>query len=414
MKTKKISFKSQMIWNAAGYLVNMFCQWVITILVANIGNFQDAGVLSIAMSVSATFQTIALFGIRNYQISDINEDYNNSCYVQFRWISCGIALVFCSIFAFFSASSAIQIMAIILFMIFRLSENFADVLHGIAQKNNRLDIGGKSYALNGILTLVTFLAGYLISKNLLVGLSLLATFSILSILVYDVHAVKKLANFKMFEKGSRWFSLAWHTMPLCIYMFLSSLFATIPKLVLEKTNGEEILGIYSSVFAPALLISAMASYLYSPFVPAFAEAYHAKDSKKFLLTFLKLLAAILALAAVVIVAALLLGDFALGVLFGEKIKNYTYLLLPILIGILINSIFVFICTVEVVFRDFVWLLVSCGIGVAVELGLTKLLITRFDINGASYGFIIGSAVPTVILIFRMLWILLSPKKQKGE
>ena len=70
---KEHTLKSGMIWNALGNIIYLACQWLITILVANIGNFEDAGLLSIAMSVSATFQTFALFGIRNYQVSDINE-----------------------------------------------------------------------------------------------------------------------------------------------------------------------------------------------------------------------------------------------------------------------------------------------------------------------------------------------------
>lgn len=410
---RNISLKAQMIWNAAGYLIYMFCQWIITILVANLGSFHDAGVLSIAMSVSATFQTIATFGIRNYQVSDIHNEYSDTCYVHFRWLTCGAAFVSCTVFALFGQSSAEQIFAVILYMIFRLSENFADVLHGIAQKNKRLDVSGKSLALNSIISLTTFLLGYLTTKNILVGLGLLALSSVLSVLIYDIKTVRKLADFKLFEKKTRWRSLAGHTLPLCIYMFLSATFATIPKLILEKTHGEEILGIYSSVFAPALLISAMASYLYSPFVPYFAELYHSKNVKAFLLTFFKLTAAILALAAIVVVAAVFLGDFALSLLFRDKVVGYTYLLLPILIGILINSVFTFLCTIEVVFRDFTWLLISCGIGAVSELLFTKVMITQFDINGASYGFIIGSALPTVILLFRILWILLFKKRQKG-
>ena len=430
-----------MIWNAAGYLIYMFCQWLITFLIANIGSdLADAGILSVAMSVSATFQTIATFGIRNYQVSDVTGEYTDTCYVHFRWITCGVSLISCAVFAFFSRSSMEQFIAVMFYMVFRLSENFADVLHGIAQKNQRLDISGKSLALNSIVSLVAFLGGYIATKQILVGLGLMAGLSVLSIIIYDVPAVKKLAPFRMFDKrtnyskftGKRspWISLAWHTLPLSVYLFLNSSLSTIPKLFLEKfyterggmmfgevlLSGEDVLGIYSSVFAPALLISAMASYLYSPFVPFFAEAYRSKNTKAFLSTFIKLTVGITVLGGVVIVAAIFLGEFGLSILFAAKpeIPAHAHLLIPILIGIFVGAIFTFLCTLEVVFRDFLWLIISCGIGALIEIFATNPLMELFGMDGATYSLIIASAIPAAILLFRMLWLLLGKgKRQKG-
>ena len=62
-----------MVWYAGGNLVYLVCQWLVTVLVTKLGGFGDAGVLSVAMSVSATFQTLAMFGMRNFQVSDIED-----------------------------------------------------------------------------------------------------------------------------------------------------------------------------------------------------------------------------------------------------------------------------------------------------------------------------------------------------
>ena len=89
------SLKKNMLWNAAGNLIYLACQWLVTVLVTNLGAFHDAGLLSVAMSVSATFQTLAMFGIRNFQVSDVREKYSNTCYVQLRLLTCLAALVGC-------------------------------------------------------------------------------------------------------------------------------------------------------------------------------------------------------------------------------------------------------------------------------------------------------------------------------
>ncbi len=397
--------KKNMLWNAAGNLIYLGCQWLITVLVTNLGQFRDAGILSIAMSVSATFQTVAMFGIRNYQVSDVEGKYSDTCYVFFRIISCLAAMVGCIGFSLLNGYLGEQLLAIFLFMLFRLAENFSDVLHGIAQKNERLDLAGKSFAIKGIGILAVFLVGYRFGGSLTVGLLSMALFSWASTLAYDVFVVRRLSRFGVLEKGWRWLPLAAETLPLCIYLFLNSALATIPKLILEKQCGEEILGAYSSIFAPALLISAAAGYFYSPFVTSFTRFYHAGDKKSFLSLFFKITAAILIFSGVAILAALFLGEFALSLIFGEKIKEYVYLLVPIFVSIFVSAYFTFLCTLEIIFRDFVWLLIACGSGVLLELVLTNVWIRGSGINATSYSFILAAAVGAVILLWRMLRII---------
>lgn len=406
------NIKKNMLWNAAGNLIYLFCQWLITILVANIGNFTDAGVLSIAMSVSATFQTVALFGIRNYQISDIEEKYSDTCYVSFRILTCGAALVLCMLFSLVTGYRSNQLLSIFLFMLFRLSENFSDVLHGIAQKNGRLDIAGKSYAFKGIGVLAVFIAVFKLSSSLTAALLAMAILSWLCTAIYDIPLSRKLSSFKLYKKSEKPWGLAKIALPLCVYQFINIAISTVPKLILEQQSGEEILGIYSSIFAPALLIASAASYLYTPFVPYFAEAYSKRDTRTFIRTFIKIVCAIAAVAVVTVIAAIFFGDFALKLLFGDKILAYSYLLIPILISIFASATFTFLCTVCVVLRDFVFLLIACGAGLLSEILLTGKWIELSGINAASYGYTVASCIATVILLFRILWILYG-KHKKG-
>ena len=406
------NIKKDMLWNAVGNTLYLISQWLITILVANIGEFSDAGVLSIAMSLSATFQTISVFGIRSYQISDIENKFSDTCYVSFRVITCAVATLACLAASFIGKYDPSQITAIFLFMLFRLADNFSDVLYGIEHKNGRLDLVGKSYTIKAPLTLGVFVLGYTVLGDLNAGLLLMAVASWIVTLLYDVISVRKLSDFKLWQRDTAWVSLARTTLPLCVYLFLSAAISTVPKLILERSLGEEILGAYSSIFAPALLISTVSSYLYTPFVPYFAEAYSKRDITSFTKTFAKITAAIAAVAAVTLVAAVFLGDFALKILFGEKILAYSYLLIPILISIFASAIFTFLCTVCVVLRDFVGLLVACSAGILSEIFITKKWIELSGVNATSYGYIVASCIGAVILLFRMLWILYG-KRKKG-
>ena len=402
-----------MLWNAAGNLIFLICQWLMTILVANIGSFADAGLLSIAMSVSATFQTVAMFGIRNFQISDVENKYTDTCYVTLRTVTCALALALCMCFSLISGYRSEQLVCVLLFMLFRLSENFSDVLHGIAQKNGRLDVAGKAYAIKGVGTLAVFLVTYKLCSSLVLSLGAMALLSWLCTVIYDVSVVRRLSRFGLMSMSEKWLSLAKNTLPLCIYLFLNTAISTVPKLILEQYEGDEMLGIYSSIFAPALLIASAASYLYTPFVPYFADAYSKKDTSVFIKLFVKITAAIAAVAVVTVIAATFLGDLALKLLFGEKILAYSYMLIPILISIFASATFTFLCTVCVVLRDFVGLLVACGAGLALEVLITGKWIELSGVNATSYGYICASCIAAVILLFRMLCILHKTQKRSS-
>ncbi|MBE6602646.1 MAG: hypothetical protein E7637_09140 [Ruminococcaceae bacterium] len=390
--------KKNMLWNAAGNLIYLGCQWLVTVLVTVLGNFGDAGLLSIAMSISATFQTVAMFGIRNYQVSDVENKYTDTCYVHLRLITCAAALLGCMGFAVICRYERVTLLCVFFFMLFRLAENFSDVLHGIAQKNDRLDIAGKAFAIKGIGLLAVFCGTYVAVKELYAGLAAMAAFSLLTTVCYDFFAVRRLSSFRLMQRGSNWLRLGMETLPLCAYLFLSAAIATAPKLLLEKQCGEDLLGAYSSIFAPAMLIQAAMGYVYTPFAQVLGVKRKDRDTRGFVRLSLQIAGVILVLAAVMTVAAYFLGDFLLIRLFGEKIRPYTTLLIPILFSIIAISFFGFLSMISIVLRDFIGLLLGCAVGFLIAIVLTPSMITAYSANGASYGLILSTCVAAVILI----------------
>ena len=391
------NLKKNVLWNAAGNIIYLACQWVITVLVTVFGGFEDAGLLSIAMSMSATFQTVAMFGIRNYQVSDLEGKYSDSCYMGFRMLCCVAAMVLCVGFSLISRYFGAQLLAICLFMLFRLAESYSDALHGIAQKNGRLDIAGKSFAMKGVGLLACFLVGYLTSNSLNVGLLCMMLLSLLVTVVYDLPTVKKVARFRLMEPVKDCVGLGLETWPLCVYLFLFSALMTVPKLILEKQCGEILLGAYSSIFAPAMLLHAATGYLYNPFATQFTEHLQAGNKRSFTMLLVKLCIAIFVLVAFVFVVAQFLGEFALVLVFGEQIRAYVDLLNPILIVNFGISFLGMFCMITVVLRKFWRLLSACGAALLVCVLLTSSLLQRFGANGASYSLIAACLLGLVIL-----------------
>ena len=405
----KPSMKECVLWNAAGNIIYLAAQWIVTIIVTRATGYVDAGILSIAMSLSATFQTIAMFGIRNFQVSDVNSKYSDTTYVNFRTICCSASLISCMAVALIAQYTIGQCVAILLFMLFRLAESYSDVLHGIAQKNNRLDIAGKAFTVKAIISTGLFFAGYFSTMNLNVGLLLMAISSWLTTLFYDFVVIRKISDFRLFEPIKNSLPLFKEAWPLCTYLFLYSGISTMPKLILEKLCDNVLLGAYSSIFAPALLIQAATGYIYAPFATSFAMLRKDNNKRGFIGLMLKLIFAILLIGLFIFIASIFLGEFALSIIFGETIAEYTYLLTPILIATVCMSIFGFLCMLEVIIRDFWGLIASCLIGFSSVVALSFVFIPYMKADGASLALIISTLVAILIMLIHILI-----KTRKGD
>lgn len=398
------SVAKNVMWNTVGSLFYLGIQWLITIFVKIIsGEFGPVGVLSLAMSLSATFQTISNFGIRNFQVSDVEGKYSDSTYVGLRNVTCLLSIVLCFVFSLIMRYEAEQLWSIVLFMIFRIAESYSDVLHGIAQKADRLDIAGKSFCIKGLAILIGFFLPYYFSRSLCLSLLFMAIVAWLTTIFFDLLMTRRLSSFNLYDKASNCLKLAKETLPLFVYLFLFSTLTTIPKIFIEKmTLDEAALGAYSSIFSIATLFQMATGYVYTPFIHIFATHYHQKDMKRFFSSLAKVVAVMLVLALIAIVGATFLGEFALSLVFGDDIRPYSFLLNPILLSVFILSLLGFLFMIEVVIRDFRGLIIGNFVGFVLCTILTPILINSKEINGANLALIISGLASSAIVAISML------------
>lgn len=395
---KGVQSRKNIIWNAFGNIIYLGCQWLVTVFVTRIFGLKEAGMLSLAMSISAMFQTIALFGIRNYQVSDTGQKYTDGTYMGFRSITCIVAMLLCILFSHINRYGMGQLGAIFWFMLFRLAEDYSDALYGIAQKNGRLDIVGRAFTVKGVVSISMFFGGCHVTGNLGATLAIMAVSSWISTGLFDLPYIRKKFPFELRGKIADCLLLGKETFPLCVYMFLLSAISSTPKYILEKICDTSVLGAYSSIFAPALLIQAAAGYIYSPFVMPFAEFYQNGKEKDFLKLERKLCLIILEVAVGILVLGGIFGIYILRFIFGEVVYGYESLLIPVLFSTILLSYLAFYCMLEVVMRDFKGLIVGCMVGEVFCVVATPFLIYGFGANGASYGLGIGAIAGGVYMV----------------
>jgi O-antigen/teichoic acid export membrane protein len=322
------NIRKNVIWNTAGTMIYCAAQWVITIIVVHMASYEAAGYLSLAMTTSSTFSVICLFGMRDFQISDVRGEFTPHEYTGSRILTCTAAFITCAIVAAVS-NSGYQAMCIGGFMLIRVAEGIVDVLYGEDQKLDRYDLIGKSFIFRGIGLVVSFVAGMAATKDLLTSILLMAGSSLLIAIFFDCRKTAALEEIRPVVWSPKVRKLLMHCAPIVIYSFLLSAQNLTAKEVLQRAEGTTILGIYSSMASPTLVVQVFATVAFSPFIPRLSRMIEENRMESFRKSMRKVYLFYAGLAAVVQGGAMLLGRWGLKLLFGEDILSYYDAFYPI-------------------------------------------------------------------------------------
>ena len=400
--------KKDITWNTFGNIFYGFCTWVITILVVRMGSFTDAGYLSLAMSTSSTYNAIALFAMRNYQITDSGHLYSDGEYVSSRILSCFAAYAFLTVAALLSGSMY-QAICIIAFMPVRLSEAYSDVFHGIDQLHDRYDLIGKSFTIRGIAVIVIFIAGMAVTGNLALTLGLISIVTFVISILWDQRLTSKITTIRMRFKDSKILKLYLSCLPLMLFTFFMGMQMMYAKTVLSEVVGVTKQGIYASISNPTYVIQVMGAALFAPFLPVLAEYLKENDNSGFRRGVRKVTGILIVFSVLVMVAPSLLGRWVLGLFFGKEILKYYELFIPVVVVIIINTFVYWFQGVLVALRKNILLAVGMILDFAFFACMIRPAIGMFGMNGASYAQIVSLGI---YMAFEIIIIVSNGKEKK--
>lgn len=346
-----MELKKQVTLNAFSAFANMFIQWLISVALVRLGGFADAGVFSLAMSVSAVFNAVANYNIRGYQISDANGQFAQKQYLWARVGTIAASFVLCgAYFAVDAVYDPASRAATWVYLLYVDCNMFSDVLFGTLQLKNKLYVNAYSNLLKGVLCAASFLGSYALRGDLLFSLLCMTAANALAMLLYDLP--------HYFGEEKHAFRLRRADLPaiarilvLCFPLMISSMLPMIttalPRRTITLYYGEAALGIFSSLFTPTVVITTLMPAVIQGLVPVIAAHWQNREKRAFAALTAKCFAGILAFTLFAMLCALIAGRPVMRLLFGEEILPY--------FGLLYLAIFVSgLCAMR-----------SCGNGVLV-------------------------------------------------
>ena len=161
LNTKNIE-KSAYIWNAASSMTFAMQSAVMLIVITRTNGLEDAGVFSIAYAIGSLMSLIGEYGVRKYQVSDINEKVSFTDYHSHRVITCVIMFIVFNVYVgagyLRGQYSPAKYWVIILICLLKLIEAYADVYFSRYQQSRlgvgtreigRLDVAAKTHPSSG-------------------------------------------------------------------------------------------------------------------------------------------------------------------------------------------------------------------------------------------------------------------------
>lgn len=327
---------------------------VMTIVISRLLGETQAGMFSVGLSIAQWLVTIAYFEIRTFQVTDVRNEYSFKYYLTLRILMCIITFLASIVYVVFNNYDIQKVIIILLVCLYKISDSIADTFEGEFQKEDRIDISGKSEFYRVFFSILVLVIAVAVSKNLILSLIIMNVVAYGMIVLLDISIAVKRVSVRMTGDMKRLWKLVKMCIPLAVSTFLSTYIINSSKLSVDRVLGDEAQLYYTAVFMPNMVINLFSGIIFKPMQTAMAVNYYEKKYKNFWHIISKMILIITGFTFVCEVGAYVLGIPVLSWLYGVNLKEYKLTLLLLLLCGGINAI-------NIIFITFLQLCVSKNI-----------------------------------------------------
>lgn len=311
------------IWNSIGVGAWGVVFPLLTMIATQLVGVEQAGMFSMAFVTGSLLMIIANFGVRTYQISDVEEVHSFADYQLNRWITCVamvlIGLIYCGIRGYETEMFYLS-MGVYLY---RMVDGLADVYEGRLQQVDKLYLAGISQAIRSVLALAVFAVLLLITRNMVVAAFAMALAAAASFVVvtYPLTLLEtpKSRKASFASVGS----LFKNTAPLFLALFLYALIDNMPKFVMEGALSYDNQLYFNALYFPAMGILITAQLVYKPLLVRMAGVWQDPSAhRKFDLIMVGILAIIVVITLANVAVMAWIGIPVMSFLYGVDFEPY--------------------------------------------------------------------------------------------
>ena len=387
-------------YTTVGMILYNIALWILGFIILRILGTLESGYYSVAMSIGATLYGISLWGLRGYIVSN-EEGFYYGDYIVVRLISILISIVALIVIIIFSGYNMHQNIVVLLYSVFKFSEAMIELFDCLYQRELKMDINAKSMIIRSILLVIVFFIVLSISKSLIFGLICMIFITILVLYFYNYKKLKEI-NFKFQFNFKNVKKIILLTLPIMCFEMLSALNVSIPRLRYANIGDMNLLGVYSSIYTIIIFLQLVIQILIVSFAPYMAKDYLENKIGNFIKKVIMLFGLSIFLAFIAEVCVYFLGEFVIGLLYGNEIAPYySVMYLAIISGTTLGMTWIFSQLFVILKKNYIQL-ICIAISVLFCFYLSNKLVVWNDLNSISIVLIYSNIIFCVISILMII------------
>lgn len=387
------------VWNTVGVGLWGMVFPVLTIVVTQLAGAEQAGMFSLAFVTALLLMFVGNYGVRNFQASDLDEEYSFADYQANRVLTVVIMLVagitYCK---FRGYTDQMWLMSLGVYL-YKAVDALADVYEGRLQQVDKLYLAGISQAFRSAAALIGFSLALLITRNVGVSSIVMAVIAALTFVVFTFPLAQLETPKSRSANAKRVIGLLKQCFPLFVALFMYNLIDNMPKFVMEGALSYDNQLYYNALYFPAHAILLTSGLIYKPMLLKMANAWaDPAKRKKFDLIIVVMFVIIVAITVVMAGAMSWFGLAIMSFLYGIDFEQYRGLCFVMLAAGGVTAGIEFLYQVITVLRRQRAVTKLYLITFGFSLFVPVLLVNFTGLPGAVIGYLIVMCILLVLLV----------------
>jgi O-antigen/teichoic acid export membrane protein len=405
------SIKKDIFWNTIGSLVSGFVFFILTVFITRLNGIHASGSFGFAFSIVAIFSTIAYYGGRNYQVTDVSGEFETGDYVKLRLSTSFIAVLTLVIFIEANNFNSTVSLLIIVLMGYRLLDAVSDVLYGILQIHDRLHQAGKSNFIKSLLSIVGFMAVDYATHSILLSSLVFIVVFLLGIFLLDINNIHKINPVKIKFFGN-WNikKIALKLLPFALVIFIPIVTTNLTKYFIQLWHPSD-QGYFNILIMPLFFLTLLVYFVVAPFLTRIARTLQERRYVVFKKNINQISFFIVGIGTILLPITYFLGPIVLKIIFGIDFKHFATQLTLIVISGILYTLAIFYTDILLILRKVKTELAILIAILVINIAISIFLIPRYAINGAIAVSIVTNAL-WLIAFWLVYYITLRKKMDK--
>lgn len=296
---------------------------MLTIIATRLAGTDGAGAFSLAFTTATLLMYVGSYGVRTYQVSDVDETESFASYLLQRILTCLIMLVAVAAYCSIRGAVGDELLIIVGACGYRAVDACADVFEGRMQQVDKLYLAGISLLVRSVLGVVSFAVLLLITRSLAVASLSMAISAVVSFVLLTLPL-----TLLETPRSRPWAAIELREifvecLPAASAIVLFALIEAVPKYAMEGVLPYDSQIYFNAIYFPAQSVLMIVGFVYKPQLLRIANIWADRDRRG---RFNLIIIAMVGVAVVVTLAMLFIGDIALiplnGILYATSFESY--------------------------------------------------------------------------------------------